>query len=147
MAGRIADGVWTLADPKQVPGVIAGYRRGCEQADRAPGEIILQALFSWAEDDDAAFESSREWKATMPPEHYTDPIHKPSEIQANGEDVSDTMFKAGSLISSDPKDHIRKIKLIRQMGATAIVLMNTSGSDPEGALRMYGQQVLPELRD
>jgi coenzyme F420-dependent glucose-6-phosphate dehydrogenase len=51
------------------------------------------------------------------------------------------------LISSDPKDHIRKIKMIRQMGATVVVLMNTSGSDPEGALRMYGQHVLPELRD
>src|SRR3954451_3266011 len=30
MAGRIADGVWTRADPRQVPGVVAGYRRGCD---------------------------------------------------------------------------------------------------------------------
>jgi hypothetical protein len=32
------------------------------------------------------------------------------------------------------------------MGATAVVMMNTSGSDPEGALRMYGTEVLPEVR-
>src|SRR3954470_24869738 len=51
IAGRIADGVWTLADPCQVPRVVAGYRGGCEEAGREPGEIILQALFSWAEDD------------------------------------------------------------------------------------------------
>jgi coenzyme F420-dependent glucose-6-phosphate dehydrogenase len=147
MAGRIADGVWTLADPRQVPGVVAGYRRGCEEAGREPGEIILQALFSWAEDDDTALESAKEWKATLPPEHYTEPIYKPADIQANGRDVSDKTFRAGGIISSDPKTHVRKIKLIREMGATAVVVMNTSGADPEGAIRMYGEHVLPELRD
>jgi coenzyme F420-dependent glucose-6-phosphate dehydrogenase len=129
-----------------VPGVIAGYRRGCEEAGREPGEIILQALFSWANDDETAFESSKEWKATLPPEHYTDAIYKPAEIQANGREVSDEMFTAGGIISSDPKTHVRMIKLIREMGATAVVVMNTSGADPEGAIRMYGEQVLPELR-
>jgi coenzyme F420-dependent glucose-6-phosphate dehydrogenase len=146
MAGRIADGVWTLADPRQVPGVVAGYRRGCEEAGREPGEIILQALFSWAEDDDTALDSAKEWKATLPPEHYTDPIHKPAEIQENGRNVSDTAFKAGALISSDPKDHVRRLRMIREMGATAVVVMNTSGADPEGALKVYGEQVLPEVR-
>jgi coenzyme F420-dependent glucose-6-phosphate dehydrogenase len=146
MAGRLADGVWTLADPRQAPGVIAGYKRGAEEAGREPGEVILQALFSWAEDDETAFDSAKEWKATIPPEHYTDPIHKPAEIQANGREVSDTTFKAGAIISADPKDHVRKVKLIREMGATAVVVMNTSGADPEGALRMYGQHVLPALR-
>jgi coenzyme F420-dependent glucose-6-phosphate dehydrogenase len=146
MAGRLTDGVWTLADPRQAPGVIAAYKRGCEQAGREPGEIVLQALFSWAEDDETAFESAKEWKATIPPEHYTDAIYKPAEIQANGREVPDKLFKAGSIISSDPKDHIRKVKLVREMGATAVVLMNTSGADPEGALRMYGEHVLPELR-
>src|SRR5436190_136483 len=146
MAGRIADGVWTLADPRQAPGVIAGYRRGCEEAGREPGEIILQALFSWAEDDDTAFESAREWKATLPPEHYTDAIYKPAEIQANGRDVSDTMFKAGAVISSDPKAHVRGVKMVREMGATAVVMMNTSGAAPIEAIEMYGRDVLPELR-
>src|SRR3954469_25687000 len=87
MAGRLADGVWTLADPRQAPAVIAGYRRGCEQAGREPGEIILQGLFSWAEDDETAYEASREWKATLPDEHYTDPIYEPAQIQANGREV------------------------------------------------------------
>jgi coenzyme F420-dependent glucose-6-phosphate dehydrogenase len=105
-----------------------------------------QALFSWAEDDDAALESAKEWKATLPPEHYTDPIHKPGEIPANGRDVRDTKFKAAAVISADPKDHVRKIKLIGEMGATAIVMMNTSGADPEGALRTYGEHVLPAPR-
>jgi coenzyme F420-dependent glucose-6-phosphate dehydrogenase len=147
VAGRVADGVWTLADPRQAPAVIGAYRRSCEAAGREPGEIILQGMFSWAaEDDDTAYESSKEWKGTQVDQHYTDPIYDPAEIQRNGEDVSDTMWKAAGAISADPKSHVRMVKMIREMGATAVVMMNTSGADPEGALRMYGEHVLPEVR-
>jgi coenzyme F420-dependent glucose-6-phosphate dehydrogenase len=50
------------------------------------------------------------------------------------------------IVSSDLAAHVRKIKAMQQLGATAIVLMNTSGADPLGALRVYGEKVLPELR-
>jgi coenzyme F420-dependent glucose-6-phosphate dehydrogenase len=146
VAGRLSDGVWTLADPREAPKVIAGYRRGAEQAGREPGEIILQGMFSWAEDDETAFESSKEWKGTMVDEHYTEPIHDPAEIERNGKEVSDKTWKTMGAISSDPKSHLRMVKMIREMGATAVVMMNTSSADPEGALRMYGEHVLPELR-
>src|SRR3954453_10455664 len=147
VAGRLADGLWTLADPRQAPTVIAGYRRGAEEAGREPGEIILQGMFSGAEDDDTGFESSKEWKGTIPDEHCTDPIYDPAEIQRNGEEISDTMWKTMGAISSDPKSHVRMVKMIREMGATAVVMMNTSASDPEGAIRMYGEHVLPAVRD
>src|SRR5947209_10002913 len=58
IAGRLADGIWTLADPQKAPAVIASYRRAAEQAGREPGEIILQGMASWAEDDDAALEGA-----------------------------------------------------------------------------------------
>jgi coenzyme F420-dependent glucose-6-phosphate dehydrogenase len=126
--------------------VIAAYRRACEQAGREAGEIILQVPISWAEDDEQALESARERKATLVDEHFTEPIHDPAEIQRNGREISDTTFKASSRIGSDPGSHVRKIKAIRAMGATAIVLMNISGADPRGTLRVYGERVLPELR-
>jgi coenzyme F420-dependent glucose-6-phosphate dehydrogenase len=146
IAGRLADGVWTLADPKQAPAVIAGYRRGAEQAGREPGEIILQAPVAWAVDDEAALEGAREWKATLVDEHFTDPVSDPAEIQANGREVSDSAFKMNAIVSSSPDAHVRKIKAIKAMGATAIVLMNISGADPLGTLRVYGESVLPALR-
>jgi coenzyme F420-dependent glucose-6-phosphate dehydrogenase len=146
LAGRYADGVWTLADPQTAPSVIAAYRHACEQAGREAGEIILQAPISWAEDDEQALVSAREWKATLVDEHYTEPISVPAEIQRNGREISDTMFKASSITGSDPGSHVRKIKAIKAMGATAVVLMNISGADPRGTLRVYGERVLPELR-
>src|SRR3954449_10859295 len=93
VAGRVADGLWTLADPQSAPAVIAAYRRGAEAAEREPGEIILQGMVAWADSDDAAFEGAREWKATVVDEHYTDPVWRPAEIHANGEEVSDRTFK------------------------------------------------------
>jgi coenzyme F420-dependent glucose-6-phosphate dehydrogenase len=147
IAGRLADGVWTLADPQKAPKVIGAYRRAVEEAGREPGEIILQGLAAWAESDDAALEGSREWKATLVDDHYTEPIHDPEQIQANGRDVSDTTFKAMGIISSDPSAHVRKIKAMQQLGATAIVVMNVSGADPLGTIRTYGRDVLPQLRD
>lgn len=147
IAGRLADGVWTLADPQRAPAVIAAYRRAAEQAGREPGEIILQGMASWAQDDAAALESSREWKGTLVDEHYTEPIYDPAEVGANGsKQVSDTKFKTMGLIASDPDQHVRKIKAMEQLGATAVVIMNVSGADPLGMLRVYGEHVLPQLR-
>jgi coenzyme F420-dependent glucose-6-phosphate dehydrogenase len=51
------------------------------------------------------------------------------------------------LIGSDPDQHVRKIKAMRQLGATAIVIMNISGKDPLGMLQTYGEHVLPRLRE
>ena len=109
--------------------------------------VSLQGLFSWAEDDDTALAGAREWKATLPDHHYTEAIYEPAEIQAGGRNVSDAKFKSMAIIGSNPASHVRKIKTIQQLGATAIVLMNVSGADPHAALQVYGQEVLPELRE
>lgn len=147
IAGRLADGIWTLADPQKAPAVIAAYRRAAEQAGREPGEIILQGMASWAEDDDAALDGAREWKGTLVDDNYTEPISDPAAVGQRGAEVSDTKFKTMGLISSDPNKHVRQIKAMQALGATAIVIMNISGADPLGMVRIYGEQVLPELRE
>ena len=147
VAGRLADGIWTLGDPQQAPKVIQAYRRGCEQAGREPGEVIVQAVFSYAEDDDTALASSREWKGTLVDAAYTQSIADPAEIYRRAErEVSDKQFKAQVIVSSDPKTHVKRIKTIQALGATIVVLMNVSGADPHRALEVYGKHVLPELR-
>jgi coenzyme F420-dependent glucose-6-phosphate dehydrogenase len=147
IAGRLADGVWTLADPRKAPAVIAAYRQGAEDAGREPGEIILQGMAAWAADDDAALAGAREWKGTLVDENYTHPVYDPATVGELGAQVSDTTFKTMGLISSDPDAHVRKIKAMQQLGATAVVIMNISGSDPLGTIRTYGEHVLPKLRE
>jgi len=39
-----------------------------------------------------------------------------------------------------------KLSQLKEMGATTIAIMNCSGADPEGAIRVYGEHVLPTLK-
>jgi coenzyme F420-dependent glucose-6-phosphate dehydrogenase len=147
LAGRLADGVWTLGDPMKAPKVIAAYREGCEAASREPGEIIMQSVFSLGEDDDEALEQAREWKGTMVDAHYTEPFADPAEIYRRGEnEVKDTAFTKQIIASADPDKHVKRISMLEKLGATTVVLMNVSGKDPHRALHVYGQHVLPSLR-
>jgi coenzyme F420-dependent glucose-6-phosphate dehydrogenase len=146
VAGRLADGLWTLGDPEQAPKVIEAYRRSCDEAGRERGEIVVQALFSWADDDAAAVAGAREWKATMVDEMYTDDIHDPAEIYRRGEaEISDDELLENAIVSSDPQKHIERIRQLEEMGATIVGLMNVSGKAPLEALRVYGRDVLPQL--
>lgn len=146
IAGRLADGVWTLAHPVKAPAVIAAYRRACEEAGRQPGEIILQGVAAAADSDELALESSREWKGTLVDENYAAGISDPAEVGRLGEGVSDRKFKMNAIVSADPAVHLRRLKAMRAMGATAIVVMNVSAADPLGTVRLYGDHVLPQLR-
>jgi coenzyme F420-dependent glucose-6-phosphate dehydrogenase len=147
IAGRLGDGLWTLADPEEAPPIIEAYRAACDDAGREPGEILLHAGFSWAEDDDAAFEGARVWKAAFVDEFYTDDWHDPVKMQEHAQEkISDDELREGFLIGSDTEQMADRIREIEDLGATIVVLMNISGSDPHGAIRAYGERVLPSLR-
>ena len=108
---------------------------------------MIQAQFSWAEDDDAALEGGRVWKGSQPEEFFTDDWHDPKAMYERGEEqMSDDEFKEALIISSDAEVHIERIREIEKLGATQIALMNCSGADPHGAIDFYRDSVLPNLR-
>jgi coenzyme F420-dependent glucose-6-phosphate dehydrogenase len=147
VAGRWGDGLWTLADPERAPEVIDAYRAAADDAGREAGEVLLQIGFSWAPDDDAALEGARVWKGAQPDEFYRDDWHDPRAMYEEGErQISDEDLKQSFIISSDPEVHVERIREVVQLGATIVVAMNNSGRDPHGAIRVYGEHVLPALR-
>jgi coenzyme F420-dependent glucose-6-phosphate dehydrogenase len=148
LAARLADGVWTLGDPKQAPKIIATYKHACDKRDKEIGTVILQSVFSYAPADDTALEQAREWKGTMVDRHYTDDITDPAQIYRNGEDeVPDAMFTKQVICSGDAGTHVKRLQAVEKLGADVMVVMNVSGSDPHAALRFYGAEVLPQLRN
>jgi coenzyme F420-dependent glucose-6-phosphate dehydrogenase len=147
VAARLGDGLWTLANPEQAPDIIDAYRGECEDAGKEAGEIILQAGFSWAEDDEAALEGARVWKSTLIPDYFTDDWHDPRAMYERAErEISDDDFRNSYIVSSDPAQHAERVREIERLGATIVCLQNASGAAPEKALRVYGEQVLPVLR-
>src|SRR3954468_12603253 len=79
IAGKYADGLWTLGDPEQAPEVIEAYRKAFADNGREPGEIILQSVFHLAEDEQAAIAATKKWKATQLDESYLRYLHDPAE--------------------------------------------------------------------
>lgn len=146
VAGRLGDGIWTLADPEAVPRILDAYRAAAEDAGHEPGEVILQAAFSWAGDEDAALEGARVWKGAQPKEFYKEDWHDPDAMYRRGEEqVSDEQLKEAMIIASDPDEHVARIREVEEMGATVVALMNNSGADPHAAIEVYGREVLPCL--
>jgi coenzyme F420-dependent glucose-6-phosphate dehydrogenase len=147
VAARRGDGLWTLADPELAPDVIDAYRSACDDAGKEAGEIVLQVGMSWAEDDAAALEGARVWKGAQPPEFFTDDWHDPKAMHERGErQLSDDEFRAAYILSSDPDVHADRIREVERLGATVVCIQNASGADPERALAVYGERVLPALR-
>lgn len=146
VAGELGDGLWTLADPEKVPELIDAYKGAAEDAGHEPGEIVLQAAFSWAEDDEAALEGARVWKGAQPKEFYTENWHDPAAMYERGEEqVSDAELREGMIIAGDPGEHAERIREVEELGATTVALMNNSGADPHRAIEVYAESVLPRL--
>ncbi|HEX4678395.1 MAG TPA: TIGR03557 family F420-dependent LLM class oxidoreductase [Gaiellaceae bacterium] len=143
VAAKYGDGLWTLGDPEMAPRVIETYKSA-----GGTGEIVLQALVSWGETDDAALEGVRKWKGSQPFEYYVEDWHDPQTMYEHAEEtISDDAYKQMVVISSDPAEHVERLSALKELGATSIGVMNGSGADPEGAVKVYGEQVLPKLRE
>jgi coenzyme F420-dependent glucose-6-phosphate dehydrogenase len=151
VAGRHGDGLWTLPDPESTPEVIEAYREARREAGRdgdGDGEIVFQALVSWAETDEQALEAARKWKGSQPDETYRDDIHVPQQVYERGErETTDEEFVSSAIIGADPAMHADRLRELGELGPSVVVLQNNSGADPMGAIRVYGEAVLPRLRE
>jgi coenzyme F420-dependent glucose-6-phosphate dehydrogenase len=147
LAGRYADGLLTVADPAALAKVKDAWLSAADDAGREPGELVLQAGFSWAPDDDTALEQALIFKGAGPPEYYSDDWHDPKEMYERGvAKVSNEELTRKNIISSDPEVHVERLREVEKLGATVISCANFSGPNVLEAVRTYGSQVLPRLR-
>jgi coenzyme F420-dependent glucose-6-phosphate dehydrogenase len=147
IAGRFGDGLWTLGDPQAAGEIIEAYRASCRHNGRPEGEIIFQSPFSWAPTDEAALEGCKRWRPTQMEEVYLRDIHDPAAMQRlAAERISDEELTRGLLEASDPDEHVERIRQMTQAGATVVCLQLIGQADPMGAIRTYGERVLPALR-
>jgi coenzyme F420-dependent glucose-6-phosphate dehydrogenase len=142
VAGRRGDGLWTLPDPESTPDLIDAYREA-----GGNGEIVFQALVSWAPSDDEAVEQARKWKGAQPQDHYTADWHEPRKMYEHGErETSDEEFAQNIVAASDPDEIAERLRELEKLGGTVIVLQNNSAGNVDKAIEVLGGQVLPALR-
>ena len=148
IAARYGDGLWTLGDPDAAPEIIDAYRTECGQTGKDPGQIILQSGIAWADEDAAVLEGARRWKPTQLPELYIDDIPDPADMQRRAdEQMTDREFAdEGFIVSADVDEHVRRVREIEELGATAVCLQLIGQADPMGTIEQYGERILPALR-
>ena len=148
VAGRHGDGLWTLPDPESTPAVVDAYREARAKAGReGDGEIVFQALISYAGSDEEALEAARKWKGAQPPDHFKADWHKPRDMYEHGEqEVDDEQFAQNIIAASEPEAVQQRLRELEDLGGTVVVLQNNSAADPRRAIEVIGGDVLPALR-
>ena len=142
LAGRRGDGLWTLPDPESTPDVIDAWREA-----GGDGEIVFQALVSWAPTDEEAVEQARKWKGAQPQDHFTADWHEPRKMYEHGErEMSDEEFAQNIVAASDPDEIAERLRELEKLGATVITLQNNSAGNADKAIEVLGEKVLPALR-
>jgi coenzyme F420-dependent glucose-6-phosphate dehydrogenase len=142
VAARRGDGLWTLPDPESTPDLIDAWREA-----GGDGEIVFQALVSWAPTDEEAVEQARKWKGAQPDDHYTADWHEPRKMYEHGEqEMSDEEFAQNIVAASDPEEIVERLRELEKLGATVITLQNNSAGNADKAIEVLGEKVLPALR-
>src|SRR5205085_835766 len=76
----------------------------------------VETGFSSAPTDDEALAAAKVWKGAVPEEFYTDDWFDPQAMYERGEEqVPDDDFRRRFIVSSDPGEHVARIKELEQL--------------------------------
>lgn len=149
-AGRSGDGFictsgkpWGLYTDTLLPAVSEGLAAS-GQPDR-PFDRMIELKVSFDTDPDRALQDTREWAAlALTPEEKVS-VQDPREMERLAEALPIERIASRWIVSTDPDEHVEKIKPYVDLGFRHLVF-HAPGPDQERFLRLYGEQVLPRLR-
>jgi coenzyme F420-dependent glucose-6-phosphate dehydrogenase len=151
LAGRLGEGFICTSgkDPalyseKLLPSV----KEGAEKAARDYESIekMIEMKVSFDTDIDRAMKDTTYWGAlALSPEEKSG-TEDPMELERLADALPVERAASRWIVSSDPDEHIEKLKPYLDLGFRHLVF-HAPGPDQERFLRIYGDQVLPRLRD
>ena len=151
LAGRMAAGfICTsgkapdLYSEKLIPAV----KEGADKANRKMSdiELMIEMKVSYDHDHDKAMADTRNWAALALPAEQKSDVEDPIEMERLADELPVEQAASRWIVSTDPDEHIARIKPYLDLGFTHLVF-HSPGTDQERFLRLYGEEVLPKLRD
>lgn len=151
LAGRMGEGFICTSgkDPelyseKLLPSVAEGAEKAGRDYEGI--EKMIEMKVSFDTDYDRAMEDTRYWGAlALSPEEKSG-TEDPMELERLADALPAERAASRWIVSSDPDEHIEKLKPYLDLGFRHLVF-HAPGPDQERFLRIYGEQVLPKLRD
>ena len=149
-AGRSGDGFictsgkpWGLYTDTLLPAVTEGLAAS-GNPDR-PFDRMIELKVSFDTDPERALQDTREWSAlALTPEEKVS-VQDPRDMERLAEALPIERVASRWIVSTDPDEHVDKIKPYVDLGFRHLVF-HAPGPDQERFLRLYGEQVLPRLR-
>jgi coenzyme F420-dependent glucose-6-phosphate dehydrogenase len=150
-AGRAGDGYITTSgkDPSlYTDTLLPAVREGAEKAGRSMADLDLQleVKVSFDPDRDRALRDCTYWGAlALSPEEKTG-VEDPIEMQRLADELPIDRAASRFIVSGNPVEHVERIQRYLELGFTSLVF-HAPGPDQERFLRLYGEEILPRLRE
>ncbi len=151
LAGRMASGfICTsgkapeLYSEKLIPAV----QEGASKANRNMSdiELMIEMKVSYDHDHDKAMADTKNWAALALPAEQKSDVEDPIEMERLADALPVEQAASRWIVSTDPEEHIERIKPYLDLGFTHLVF-HGPGTDQARFLRLYGEEVLPRLRE
>jgi coenzyme F420-dependent glucose-6-phosphate dehydrogenase len=148
-AGRAGDGfICTSGKGMELyrDTLLPAVREGAEAAGRDYDalEKTIEVKVSFDTDAKRALEETKIWAALALTGEQKAGVHDPREMERLAEGVKDVAHRRW-IVSSDPDEHVEKIKPYLELGFTHLVFHSPT-DDQSRFLRLYSKEILPRLR-
>lgn len=150
-AGREGDGYITTSGKAlalYTDTLIPSLREGAEKAGRGLSDLdlLMEVKVSFDPDAERALSDCRFWGAlALSPEEKVG-VEDPIEMQRLADALPVERAASRFIVSSDPDEHVAAIRRYIDLGFTHLVF-HAPGTDQERFLRLYGDVILPRLRE
>jgi coenzyme F420-dependent glucose-6-phosphate dehydrogenase len=150
-AGRQGDGYITTSgkDPAlYTDTLIPAVREGAEKAGRTIADIdmMIEVKVSFDHDRDEAMRATRFWGALGLTAEQKSGVEDPVEMQRLADELTVEQTAKRFIVSTDPDEHVQRIKTYLDLGFNHLVF-HAPGPDQARFLKLYGEEILPRLRN
>jgi coenzyme F420-dependent glucose-6-phosphate dehydrogenase len=150
-AGRAGDGYITTsgkAPELYTDTLLPAVAEGAEKAGRKVSDLdmMIEVKVSFDHDRDTAMAATHFWGAlALTPEQKAG-VEDPVEMQRLADELPVERTASRFIVSTDPEEHVTAIRRYLDLGFNHLVF-HAPGPDQDRFLRLYGDEILPRLRE
>ena len=138
--GGWADGLITVANGR-LKEIIGAFRRGGGEGK----PVVAQAKVSWAKNDAEAMRGAMEqWSTMVFTSAVASELTMPEHFEELAKGVTEDQMRQAVWVSSDPKEHVERIRAVRELGVSELYIHNVN-LDQSGFIETYSRDVLPSV--
>jgi len=128
--------------------LIPAVKEGASKAkrDMKDIELMIEMKVSYDHDHARAMADTKNWAALALTQDQKAGVEDPIEMERLADALPVEQAASRWIVSTDPDEHIEHIKPYLDLGFTHLVF-HAPGDDQERFLRLYGEEVLPRLRE